>query len=726
MDSMNATAQSLVVSSPRSDATTQADAYLIDFKTEEQRRINQLAEAKDTALARLQAYQPYGGIAEIDTDKLNGRFIIHGDRPIPELSYGNVQAFSVTDEGNTKLPLYAIACAPYAPFREDIYRHIRFDHPHLVRFYDEGVVYLTALDAQVRVFIFERPQGKTLAEFIERHQSFPDDIVIQQIIRPIASVLEHFADRGISHCRVNPHNIFIGERTILGECIGEPAGYSQEYIYEPPERIEATQEGKGHGSVRTDMYALGVITLELVLGIDAARNANKDTFTHGIMQLGAYNYFLNNRHVPESIADFVKGTLCENMMERWPPNHVPNWLTGKRFNGIIASAVNEAARTFEFDGKEYHNGRTLAYAFFHKWYPAQAAIRSPMLARWIEQNLHKKELAHRLRSIVEAYGGETGGSNKQSNELVARALLILDPFSPIRFNQLAFHIDGIGPLLCEAVRQNRQQDILTIIDCFQNDIASFASEMQRAFGNNDVPDALFKIDKVRHRVRSKILGFSIERAMYDLNPMLPCLSPKLKEYHITDIAQLLFTLDKLASSEATNFDLVDTHIAAFAASHANLNKDVSFHDFQRFSHIKDNKELIVIAILAKAQEKAKIKNLYGLAHWAAYRLIESCDTIHSLKIRRTICEGLLFAAQKGNLGMLISAYANKGLLDKDTLGFKQSAELFHNNMYRIQKLRSYEFKRKQARAMGSSIATMIANVVVLTTFYVVLKSHFHL
>lgn len=720
---MNATAQSLVVSSSHGNSPVIDESHHIDFSAEEALRRTQFEDVKDHTLSRLRGYQPYGGIAEVETDRLADRYTIHVTQLLPEHSYGNVQAFAVTDDGNPQLPLYAVVCHPAYPFRDDIFRHIRMEHPNLLRFYDEGIVHISSLGDQRHVFIFERPKGKRLSELIERHQGFPDEVVIHQIIKPIASVLTLFYDRRIAHCRIHPDNIFIGDRTVLGECIGEPAGYSQEYLYEPPERIDALPEGKGSGSIRTDVYALGVLTLELLFGMEQFRRLGKDNFINRLMSMGGYALFTSNRHMSEAINDFARGTLNDVLSDRWTPTHVDSWINGKRYNILQPSLLHEASRGYEFDGQEYHSGRALAHAFFQKWHSARNAVRSPMLTRWIEQNMHKKELSLKLRHAVESSGGEHNTSAKQNDELLARAILLLDPFGPIRIGNLAFHIDGIGSILCEASRNNRQQDIQRILECFYIDLPNFASEVQNSAGGDDSFDALFKIDKIRHRVRTNTLGFGMERAIYDLNPGLPCLSPKLKEYRVVDNQQLLYALDKIATHDAHNTSLIDTHIAAFAASQSNLNKDISFNEFSRFHYIKDNKELIIIAILAKAQEKTRIKSLFGLAHWAAYRLIITTDQIHSLKIRRTVCDALLQAAERGNLSMIVTAYLNKQMLDKDIIGYKQSTQLFHTNTVRIHKLRSYEHKRRQATELGSGIATMFSILILIITFYVVIKNH---
>lgn len=723
---MKAAGQSLVVSSSSSNQNAAGDMYLIDFKREMEVRTQFMHDAKNQTIARLNTYQPHNTLEDIQTDRLEDRYIIHTQQPLPELSYGQVIAYAASDDINKQQALYALVCHPAHPYRDEIYKHIKTEHPHMLRYFADGTVYISSLNDQRHVFIFERPKGKRLSEILERHQTLALDVVLQQIIKPINSVLEFFVEQGISHCRIHPSNIFIGDRTIVGECIGEPAGFSQEYLYEPPERIDALPEGKGKGSIRTDAYALGVLAIELLSNIDQFRKIGKDNFVNNLMKTGSFPLFMNNRYLPENIVDFARGTLSDVLSDRWTPAHITNWLGGKRYNAIQSTVLHEASRPFEFDGQEYHSGRALAHAFFQKWNTARSAVRNPMLSRWVEQNMHKKDLAQRLRSAVVATGGEQSTSSKQNNELLARTILLLDPFGPIRFNNLAFHIDGIGSLLCDAMHNNRQQDIQHMLECFNINLPNFASEVQNNAGGEDRFDALFKIDKIRHRVYNSALGFGIERCVYDLNPSLPCFSPKLKEYHVANNTQLLYILDKIAVEEATHESLLDTHIAAFAASQSSLIKEVSFTEFQRFPHIGENKELIAITILAKAQEKARIRQLYGLSHWVAYRLMEYIPTLHSQRIRETICNAMLNAAHLGNISAVITAFANKGLLEKDLIGFKQSSQLFHNNFFRIQKLHSYDFKRKQASDLGSSIAMIISMFILVLSFYFTLTKNLHL
>ncbi len=699
------------------------ETYSINFAEEEARRLEQIQHIRDETYKRIATYRPYSGALNVATDKVNDRFTIHVDQPIPELCHGNTLAYVATDNANPQRYVYAVVCHPAYPYRQDVVKHIRIDHPNMLKFYDSATVKISSLNDQRQVFIYERPQGKRLSELLQRHQQFPEELIINQIIKPIASVLSLLAERKICHGRIHPDNIFIGDRTMVGECVSEPCGYSQEFLYESPERIVASPEAKGNGGSYTDTYAIAVLAIELLHNLEAFRNMGASKFTNLLMNMGSYALFTTNRTISESVSDLFKGVFCDSPADRWTASQLEQWSSGKRFNILLPANFHDASRPFEFDGQEFVNGRALAHAMYQKWHAARNAVRAPTLARWIEQNMHKKELAAKQRRAIETTGGDNATSSKNNDELLARTILLLDPFGPIRMFNLAFHVDGIGSILCECVRNNRQADIAQILEAFNYDLPNFSADIQSSSGGEDTFEALWKVDKIRPRIKSTGVGFGIERAIYDLNPNLPCLSPKLKEYQAEDNTQLLHALDMLSVNEAASSSLQDTHIAAFAASHAAINKEMIFAEFNRFPMFKENREFAVIAILAKAQEKARIRSLYGLSHWCAIRLLENIAAIHSLKIRKSLCQDIIEAAEKGNIGAVLTAFANKSMLEKDLVGFKQAMHLFYTNNLRINKLRSYEHKRRQASEMGGSIAALISFIILLTTVYYVLKQH---
>lgn len=713
------TSRSLVASS----VTSQDESYHISFADEEAVRAHHLQSIRDEVQGRISSYRPYSGTLSAATDKINERFTIHADQPLPELSHGNMQAFAASDDTNPQRMVYAVVCHPAYPYRQDIFKNIRMEHPNMLKFYDSGTAKISSLNDQRQVFIYERPRGKRLSELLERHQTFPEEVVIHQILRPIASVIALLAERKLCHGHIHPNNIFIGDRTMIGECVSEPCGYSQEYLYEAPERIVALPEGKGTGGAHTDAYALTILAIDLLSNLEGFRQMGSGKFISLLMSMGAYNLFTTNRSLPDGISDLVKGALCDNPWDRWGAQQLEQWATGKRFNIVQPNNFHDASRPYEFDGQEYINGRALAHAMFQKWHAARNMVRTPALARWIEQNMHKKEIAIKQRRAIETTGGDQNTSGKSNNELLARTILLLDPFGPIRTFNLAFHIDGIGGLLCECMRNNRHADITQIMEVLANDLPNFAADLQTSSGGEDAFDVLWKLDKIRHRVKSTSVGFGLERAIYDLNPNLPCLSQKLKEYQAEDISQLLHALDIIAPQEAFSTSLYDAHITAYAASHANISKEMNFAELSRFSYFKENKEFATFAILGKAQEKARIKHLYGLSHWVAMRIMENMSQIHSLKIRRSLSQDILNAAEKGNINAVLSAFANKAMLEKDLIGFKQAMQLFHMNNLRIHKLRSYEHKRRQASELGGSIAGLFSLIILLATLYFVLKEY---
>ena len=143
----------------------------------------------------------------------------------------------------------------------------QLDHPNIVTIYDyddvDGLPYL----------VMKYVDGQTLKQLLKGGALTMDDIL--NLIAPIADSLTYAHEQGILHRDVKPSNIIIDERSIpylmdFGLARIAKAGestMSAESILGTPHYISPEQaQGGVELDARTDVYSLGVVIYELLVG----------------------------------------------------------------------------------------------------------------------------------------------------------------------------------------------------------------------------------------------------------------------------------------------------------------------------------------------------------------------------------------------------------------------------------------------------------------------------
>ena len=149
-------------------------------------------------------------------------------------------------------------------------------NPHIVRLLDAG------MSGDGTLFlVFERVRGRDLSDLLQEHERLPPQVAVHIVVQ-LLSALEEAHARGLLHRDIKPQNVRVFANgsdpysvklldfglarstdtgapslTKTGEIIGTPR-------YMSPEQITA-----GTLTPRSDLYAVGVVLLELIVGSSA-------------------------------------------------------------------------------------------------------------------------------------------------------------------------------------------------------------------------------------------------------------------------------------------------------------------------------------------------------------------------------------------------------------------------------------------------------------------------
>jgi serine/threonine-protein kinase len=157
-------------------------------------------------------------------------------------------------------------------------------HPNIVVIHDvghsDGVYYI----------VMEFLEGRTLKQVIEQEGPLPPERATR-IVREVSAALDYAHNRGFVHRDVKPANIFVGDDghvTLTDFGIAKAASETQALTrtgmlvgtpeYMSPEQAEGT--GVDH---RTDLYALGIVLYQMLVGRVPFRGTTPHATLHAVI-----------------------------------------------------------------------------------------------------------------------------------------------------------------------------------------------------------------------------------------------------------------------------------------------------------------------------------------------------------------------------------------------------------------------------------------------------------
>lgn len=667
----------------------------------------------------LSQYKPL--TPEPPKDVYQAQFKIELTQPLPKFDYGTLKAYQAQDMTDGR-SLYGVVCENTSILRHKVIeRMLGVRHPDLVSVVAAGPVSLSQPDEERFVVFFEQPKGQRLSTMLANAKGkIPATIIIEHIIHPIIQASLALADAGITHGSINPDNIYYETHAVLGPCVLEPCGYSQPFYYELVERMQAHPAGKGEFNAGTDFYAVAVMVLEILLGARHFEHFTPDKLSRLILRKGNFDALTGNREPPEEFYDFISGMLGSGHNTRWNYRYLKPWLEGKHYNVPPITPPTEGVRPYEIFDTTGHSRREVAHLMRHNWNGVAEALNKNSLSQWTLMVLRLKDFSEAISRLIRTIVESGVKNEKLRNETLLRLILLLDQEGPLQYQQIALHVDGLESFFAHAfINQNNTE--LTLLTAFiEQNLGNIWLELQR-MKEVEITDAtiamLNKFERVRALLRNTGLGFGIERAFYELNPNMPCLSPLCRGRHITNLTGLLKHLDKIAPNLAANQDPIDNHLAAFMTSKLGIQSEIKLHDLSAVPQIATNRTLIALKLFAVAQHRSGNIELSGLTHWIAQRVLPSMQYLQSQTIRGRTLQMVLDEAMDGRTQRLGDVLLDGEIVNADFNGFQKALKNYKNNALRIEHYKRATNLDRDSAQMGAIIAKIFAYMVFLVSIY---------
>jgi hypothetical protein len=645
---------------------------------------------------------------------LKERYRIKSEEPLPGLDTGSARAFAAAELQDAGRRLYALVGDSKQPPRHDIIATLRrIYHKNLVGLVDWGVAEWPASGRRLPILILERPAGPRLMPADGSEITpFREDRISQLVIPPMAQVLLELHKHGLTHRNLNPENMFYdgpaSDQTpiLLGDCVAAPAANRQPAVYEPIEFAMADPAGRGEGTAANDLYALGVTIVSLLLGRRPMHDMSDDEVLAAKLARGSYVALIGEQRVSGALMEVLRGLLSDDPGERWTLEELEHWINGRRLSPRQQMISPRAARPFEFNGAQLYTAREVASAFAANWDAAASTIGDQSLDVWLRRSLKWDDRIEAV-NLANSWGVEHDSNG--ADGALARTCIALDPIAPIRLRRFRANLGGFGQLLAAYYHDaEMQRDFKQV---FAESLPLFWLELCLR-PSPQILRTITTYDRLRSALDRTGMGGGIERALYELNPTVPCQSPLLADDFVVALDQLLPALERKAARDQGAFDvLIDRDIAAFVAVRLKYNIPTELRD------LEDERDpyrpaIAAARIYAIVQEETGAPPAPGFCAIVARHVQNSVERYHSRDHRARAAGQLADAAKSGVLASILAIVDNKDALEEDHMHYQVAMAEYRATLAEQSRI---EFEREHrgplSRQLGAELAALISGAV---------------
>lgn len=656
---------------------------------------------------------------------LNDRFDIDPERPLPAYDTLMAKAYAAKGRGaNANVNVIALVCQGSTAVRADLVSAQRSLTTQALLHVREGGAVDWPLSGQKHyAFIYDMPFGKRL-QSLEGGSFTPikEEPLITRIVPALGAALNELVMSAAFHGAIRPNNIFIAEEgaalgAMLGDNLTQLPGTGQGAVYDTIERAMAPEIARGAGGPADDYYALGVTLLAALIGETPLHGLDAQAIIQLKMEKGTYAALAGERRFSAALVELLRGLTTDDPKQRWGLEDFGLWLSGRRLTPKTSYVARRASRSLRFGAQDIGQMRQLMQVFPRDTRLAATLIRNDELERWISNGFGEDKTIKYLDEAKMSARLQRHGP--EDERLVANAIIVLDPGGPIRYRGVSVFPAGIPAVFADTLIREGNVQILS--ELILNDLVETWLEYQTE-KRPDIIVAVQQCEKAKQHLQNAALGSGPERALYEISPHQPCLSPLTAGRYVLTMKHLMEALERRAGQGPTG--LMDRHIAGFmlARDRKILNQVMQAID-QTGDPIRRNVALLTLySDLQHRFGPDKAKNIAAILLPVAE---ESAKRFHNRPRQDKVRKELRAAAQNGDLGAMLSLIDDPKALEDDAQQFEAARLLYKGTDNELQRLSLYSSNKKAlasgagqplAAALSVFIAFVVLVVIVLQLF----------
>jgi hypothetical protein len=653
---------------------------------------------------------------------LKDRYDIDPSEPLPDLDMPQAKAFHCEDRRDAGRSLYALLCRPDMPVRVGAMRSLKgVKAAGMLSLIEYGVVDWPPNKRRQMVVIYERPSGgRVISQPGERFEPVPETQFVKRVMKPIIQALTETSQRGVVHRALRLDNLYwydsSKERLVFGDCVTSPPGHDNHPVYEPLYFAMADPIGRGQGFSKDDLYGLGVCFLGLLTGRDPAHGWAPADVIRAKLGQSTYSAIASDNRVPLNLIEVMRGLLCDDYKERWEVENVDLWMNGRRLSPIQPKPPKRAQRPFKFGGHDFFTCRELAHALAQNWDEAIGPITDGRVEVWLRRGMEDNETADAVGLAIRLSQASHGDAKNSVDFTVARVLILLDPMAPLRYRNVRVTLDGFGAAL--AVTMMQKKDVRPYAEILARDLAKSWVDAQGLY-SHELSHFENQFKDLTANLQTQMIGWGIERCLYELNEHLPCQSNLIEPEYVCEIRELLPALDRVAAKLDHKTKPVDRHIAAFIGCKWERDTKVQFRALNEA--VAERQTLGMVSLLAVLQWRLGPTALHGLASWIGGQLTPVISSYHGRGRRKDLEKEIPKLIRKGSLPEIYNLLDNQDERQRDNEGFAWARAEFSAADQQIKALEAGRTLRDEHSEMvGRQAAAVLSVFIAILTVSILL------
>lgn len=570
---------------------------------------------------------------------LEDRYEISADLRLPKFDSPGVEAFNVNDRQEPGRPMFALITPAHLPCR---YLGILTKKPasdapvmwpRAAGVVDWPLAPGQAVWGRRPALIFDAPKGmRVFGGEATPPGPMTEPQLARQIIGPIATAIRELTALGIPHRAIRPTNLFYQSENqgpvMLGECFSMPPGFAQPVLYEPVEAAIADPYGRGPGLNADDLYALGVLVLQLLIGREPTEGMTDEQIVSAKLTAGSFAALAGREKLSTSMAEILRGLLNDKTGDRWTLRHLEAWSYGQHFTPTMPYLPQRASRPLRFGDSDHLNKPALAHAMSRRWPETLKLVDSADFDSWLKRSFNDDKVGEVITRLT-TLAANTGPSAAIKDRYVARLIIWMNGQSPICYRDIRVNVTGMAAMFASVL--DNQGLMNQFVEMLRGRLVQTWLNEQPVL-NSDQLQVRRIMEEVDKHVDKPAIGQGAERALYEMDPLIPCHSPMIADFYVINMRDLLPAIDAALPALGEGTIPIDRHIAAFIGAHLRRSIDRELAGIDQTTKEADRR-IAILRLLAMVQQTFPNRKLPRLADTVIAMLAPALETFHHATAR---------------------------------------------------------------------------------------------